>query len=55
MIGDSPNDIDCAIAAGVRSVAVSYGYTRVPAAELGANLLIDRFGDLPDAIGKLDS
>lgn len=55
MIGDSPNDIDCAIAAGVRSVAVSYGYTRVPAAELGANLLIDRFGDLPDAIGKLGS
>jgi len=55
MIGDSPNDIGCAIAAGVRSIAVSYGYSRVPAAELGADLLIDRFGDLPDAIAKLNS
>ena len=55
MIGDSPNDIGCAIAAGVRSIAVSYGYSRVPAADLGANLLIDRFGDLPDAIAKLNS
>jgi len=55
MIGDSPNDIGCAIAAGVRSIAVSSGYSRVPPAELGANLLIDRFGDLPDAIARLES
>jgi len=54
MIGDSPNDIGCAIAAGVRSIAVSYGYSRVSPAEMGADLLIDRFGDLPDAIGKLN-
>jgi phosphoglycolate phosphatase len=53
MIGDSPNDIGCAIAAGVKSVAVSYGYSDVPPAELGANALIDRFGDLPDAVAKL--
>jgi phosphoglycolate phosphatase len=55
MIGDSPNDIGCAIAAGVRSIAVSYGYSRVPPAELGANALIDRFGDLPAAIDALGS
>jgi len=54
MIGDSPNDIGCAIAAGVRSIAVSYGYPGIPAAELGADLLIDRFGDLPSAIAKLN-
>lgn len=53
MIGDSPNDIGCAIDAGVRSIAVSYGYSRVPPAELGANLLIDRFADLPDALARL--
>jgi phosphoglycolate phosphatase len=53
MIGDSPNDIGCAIDAGVRSVAVSYGYTPVPPAELGADALIDRFADLPEAITKL--
>jgi phosphoglycolate phosphatase len=53
MIGDSPNDIGCAIDAGVRSIAVSYGYTPVPPAELGADALIDRFADLPEAITKL--
>lgn len=53
MIGDSPNDIGCAIDAGVRSIAVSYGYTSVPPAELGADLLIDRFADLPAAIARL--
>ena len=53
MIGDSPNDIGCAIAAGVRSIAVSYGYSRVPPAELGATHLIHRFSDLPDAIAAL--
>jgi phosphoglycolate phosphatase len=53
MIGDSPNDITCAIDASVRSIALSYGYSRVPPAKLGANLLIDRFADLPKAIAAL--
>ena len=53
MIGDSPNDITCAIDAGVRSIALSYGYSRVPPAELGASLLVDRFADLPKAIAAL--
>jgi phosphoglycolate phosphatase len=53
MIGDSPNDIGCAIDAGVCSIAVSYGYTPVPPAELGADALIDRFADLPEAIARL--
>ena len=54
MIGDSPNDIGCAIAAGVRSIAVTYGYSRIPHAELGADRLIDRFTDLPAALAQLD-
>ena len=53
MIGDSPNDIGCARAAGVRSVAVTYGYSSVPHAELGADALIDRFADLPDALVQI--
>lgn len=53
MIGDSPNDIGCAIAAGVRSVAVTYGYSRIPHEELGADILIDRFDQLPVALAKL--
>ena len=53
MIGDSPNDIDCARAVPMRSIAVTYGYSRVPHADLGADLLIDRFDALPNAIARL--
>ena len=53
MVGDSPNDIDVAINAGVRSIAVSFGYRRVPIEDLGANLIIDRFEDLIDAFKRL--
>lgn len=55
MIGDSPNDIGCAIAAEVRSVAVTYGYSNVPHAELGADVLIDRFDALPSALVDLSA
>ncbi|MEI7610163.1 MAG: HAD hydrolase-like protein, partial [Rhodospirillaceae bacterium] len=46
MVGDSRNDVLSAQAAGVRVVAVSYGYTKIPAAELGADAVIDRFEEL---------
>ena len=52
MIGDSPNDIDVAINAGVTSVAVSFGYCRIPVTEMGATHIIDDFADL---IGVLSS
>lgn len=51
MVGDSRNDVLSAKAAGVRVVAVSYGYTRIPAAELGADLVIDRFAELLEVAG----
>lgn len=53
LIGDSDNDIGCARAAGVRSIAVTYGYSKVPAAELGADALVDRFGQIPETITAL--
>ena len=53
MIGDSPNDIDCAKAAGVRSIAVSYGYSRIAPADMGATLVVDRFAELPEAVASL--
>ena len=46
MVGDSRNDILAAQAAGVRAVAVGYGYSKVPVANLGADVVIDRFEDL---------
>ena len=42
MIGDSASDIQAARRANVTVVAVSYGYSRVPVEELGANFIIDR-------------
>ncbi|MBX3455305.1 phosphoglycolate phosphatase [Ferrovibrio sp.] len=54
MVGDSANDIDAAKAAGLPSVAVSFGYTRIPAAELGADRLIHHFDDLRSALHDLE-
>jgi phosphoglycolate phosphatase len=53
MVGDSPIDVACARAAGVPVVAVSYGYSRVAAAELGADLVIENFAELPAALARL--
>ena len=50
MIGDSINDILAASGAGVGSVAVSFGYSDRPAAELGASVLIDRYEQLTPAL-----
>lgn len=53
MVGDSANDVNAAKAAGLPCVAVSFGYTRIPAHELGADRLIDHFDELPDALSTL--
>ncbi len=53
MIGDSLNDIQVAVKAGVRSIAVSYGYRRQPVEELGADIIIDSFSDIPEALAEL--
>ncbi len=53
MVGDSPADVGAARNAGMAVVAVSYGYRKVTAEALGADALIDRFDDLPQALGGL--
>ena len=53
MIGDSRNDILSGRAAGMTTVAVAYGYSQVPAAELGASHVIERFSDLPETLSGL--
>ena len=55
MVGDSASDIGTARAAGVPVVAVSYGYPRMPVADLGADLVIDRMADLGSALVRLDA
>jgi phosphoglycolate phosphatase len=53
MVGDSLTDVRTAKAAGIPVVAVSFGYSEVPPAELGADALIDHFRELPAAIARL--
>ena len=53
MIGDGHNDILVAKAAGVPSIGLTYGYTRIPLAELGADVLLDRFDEIPSAVEQL--
>lgn len=53
MIGDSATDIDTAKAAGIPSVVVSFGYTSIPAAQLGADEVISHYAALPPALEKL--
>ena len=53
MIGDSVTDLQTARAANVPCILMSYGYTPVPAASLGADTVLDHFGELPDAIRQL--
>lgn len=53
MIGDSAADIGAAHAAKVPSVVVSFGYTEIPAADLGADHLIDHFSELPALAARI--
>jgi phosphoglycolate phosphatase len=43
MVGDSANDVRTARAAGVPVVLVDYGYTDIPARELGADRVVGAF------------
>jgi len=53
MVGDAATDVGAAKAAGLPVVVVSYGYSDVPPAELGADALIDHFAELPPVARRL--
>ncbi|MBM3517385.1 MAG: phosphoglycolate phosphatase [Alphaproteobacteria bacterium] len=53
MVGDSSIDVAAARGAGIAVVVVGYGYSREPAAALGADAVIERFADLPAALAAL--
>lgn len=53
MIGDSAADVGAARDAGVPCIAVTFGYGSTPAQELGADLVIDGFGQLDAAARRL--
>jgi phosphoglycolate phosphatase len=53
MVGDSEADIGAAKAAGVRSLAVSFGYCNGPVEALGADAIIHDFEELAGAAARL--
>jgi phosphoglycolate phosphatase len=53
MVGDSKTDIDTARAAELPVIAVPFGYTDVPVAELAPDSIITHFDDIDAAIAKL--
>ena len=53
MVGDSVTDIKTARAAGLPVIAVDFGYTDVPVADLGPDQVISHFDELPAACAAL--
>jgi phosphoglycolate phosphatase len=51
-VGDSPVDHAAARAAGLPVALVSFGYTAIPARDIGADHVIDRMTDLLDLIDR---
>jgi phosphoglycolate phosphatase len=55
MIGDSATDIRTARAAGIPVIAVDFGYSERPVAELAPDRIISRFAQLPAVITAIFS
>lgn len=53
MVGDAAPDVGSARAADIPCIVVTYGYTPVPAEDLGGDVLIDAFEDLDEALDGL--
>ena len=53
LIGDSETDLKTARAAGTPCILVSFGYTKIPARDLGADHVIDHFSHLISTLKSL--
>ncbi|HEY9218405.1 MAG TPA: HAD hydrolase-like protein, partial [Phenylobacterium sp.] len=53
LVGDADPDAGAARAAGTPLVLVTFGYSETPAAQLGADILIDHYDELPAAALRL--
>jgi phosphoglycolate phosphatase len=53
MVGDSITDIATARALGVPVIAVDFGYTDTPVTQLGPDIVISSFSELPAAVRTL--
>ncbi|MDX6806616.1 HAD-IA family hydrolase [Terrihabitans rhizophilus] len=52
MIGDSITDLNAARNASVPCILMDWGYTDIPASELGADTVLSRFSEVPAAIER---
>ncbi len=52
LIGDSETDAKTAQAASIPVILVSFGYSEIPVRDLKANVVIDHFDSLQDALAK---
>lgn len=53
MIGDSETDVAAARASGIPVILVDFGYSPVPVADLGADIVISSLDDLKDIIHRI--
>jgi phosphoglycolate phosphatase len=53
LVGDSPADVNAALAGGFPSIAVRGGYTNIAVEDLGADCVIDSLDDLGEAVTRL--
>jgi phosphoglycolate phosphatase len=53
MIGDSSTDIATARAAGIPVIAVDFGYSDIPVAELKPDRVVSAFSELPETIFRV--
>lgn len=53
MVGDSSTDVGAAKNAGIPVIVVSFGYTDIAPRDLGADLVIDSYVELPQAVMDL--
>jgi phosphoglycolate phosphatase len=53
MVGDAVTDVAVARAAGIAVIAVDFGYSETPVAELGPDRIVSSFEELPEAVFAL--
>ena len=53
MIGDSRSDVEAARAAGIPVIAVDFGYSDAPVAQLRPDRVISHFSELPAAVAAI--
>lgn len=53
MVGDNANDVNAARAATLPAIVCRFGYTQGPAENLGGDVIIEHFDELPAAFEKL--